>query len=197
MQSQRLNHACPPDQGQFRKYMLPWSFAGAASSSSLSALTLAALLGFAGIGGAQAAPAMCDTNCVRRCQACTEVCAFGRCTEICSPPEPVCLGLCHTAKSTACAVQALHKNAPFHGNYCGYGNKSRRYRKKPVDELDAACMRHDKCYDKLYPFACPCDKALALEAKSIMENPATDNAVREKAALVATFYSQPIVPNCL
>jgi|688.fasta_scaffold63954_6 hypothetical protein len=136
-----------------------------------------------------ASPPMCDANCVRRCQACKEVCVLGYCHDICTPPEPTCLGICHSGKAIACAYQAVHKNAPFHGNYCGWGNTSHRYKKQPTDVLDAACMKHDKCYDKLYRMACSCDKLLAVEAMAISANPGIDNSIREKAVLVYSFYS--------
>lgn len=55
-----------------------------------------------------------------------------------------------------------------HGNYCGPGSKSDDYSAEPVDELDAACMRHDMCYDDLGRFDCVCDEALADEAGALV-----------------------------
>jgi hypothetical protein len=98
------------------------------------------------------------------------------------------LATCHTAKATACGIQATHKNSPLHGNYCGYGNKSRKYRKPGIDPLDEACKRHDKCYDRKYD----CDKTLASEAAGVAGNPLIDMAVREQAALVHAFFSKDI-----
>lgn len=38
------------------------------------------------------------------------------------------------------------KRATFlvYGNYCGYGNNGKE--KRPIDDLDTACMYHDYCY---------------------------------------------------
>jgi hypothetical protein len=163
-----------------------------AAASRIAYLILPSALGLSllQIPSALADPPMCDENCTRRCQACKEVCVWGRCKTFCSPPEPTCLFVCGTAKATACAIQGTHKNEPLHGNYCGYGNKSAKYRKPGIDPLDEACKRHDKCYDRLYPFNCTCDRVLAQEAKSVADNPLINTAVREKAVLVHTFFSK-------
>ena len=34
----------------------------------------------------------------------------------------------------------------YHGNFCGHGNRGND--KNPTDTLDAACKRHDECFDR-------------------------------------------------
>ena len=138
---------------------------------------------------ASTAPAMCDENCTSRCQHCQRICVFGRCTYQCTPPEPVCWQACLTAKALACAAQATQRNAPFHGNYCGWGNTDASYAASPTDALDAACKRHDRCWDDRWPMACSCDRTLAAEAAAVTVNGGVPTAVREKAANVSVFYS--------
>ncbi len=52
---------------------------------------------------------------------------------------------------------------PFYGNWCGPENNPR----PPIDELDGACRRHDKCYDKagVSFFNPPCDIDHAFEKR--------------------------------
>lgn len=126
----------------------------------------------------------CDTNCIAKCQLCVGA--------LCSPSEPTCLSLCLTKKGVECGTQATKRDQPFHGNYCGLGNRGG----PPVDALDAACKRHDDCYDARERAACSCDKALAAEATLLtaLDSGLTISA-REKAALTAAFFSAtPCVP---
>lgn len=48
-----------------------------------------------------------------------------------------------------------------HGNWCGPGNRGL----PPVDQLDAACMRHDACYDRMGSGNCGCDQAFLNELR--------------------------------
>ena len=43
------------------------------------------------------------------------------------------------------ASEAVSGRDLYHGNYCGHGNRGPGL--PPTDELDAACKRHDECYD--------------------------------------------------
>jgi hypothetical protein len=135
--------------------------------------------------------AHCDDNCTRKCQACGE--AFGR--RVCSPPEPTCVTVCITKKAICTGVQASQKDAPFHGNYCGYGNTDATYGKSAVDELDGACKRHDQCWDRRARFSCTCNIALTAEATAISVSGVVPSSVREKAGLVAAFFKDaPCTP---
>jgi hypothetical protein len=84
------------------------------------------------------------------------------------------------------------RDQPIHGNYCGLGNRGG----SPVDSLDAACKRHDDCYDRIGRAACSCDKTLASET-AVLSAFGSDltSAAREKAALISNFFaSTPCVP---
>jgi hypothetical protein len=62
-----------------------------------------------------------------------------------------------------------HGGLLFHGNYCGPGS---RQGTRPVDALDAACMRHDACARFNALPSCACNARLQYEAAAIARNPA-------------------------
>ena len=72
--------------------------------------------------------------------------------------------------------------ALFHGNYCGKGQRGEGL--PPVDELDAACQRHDACYDAAGGPSCDCDKALGREATKVADAPGVALEVRRRALSV-------------
>ena len=77
----------------------------------------------------------------------------------------------------------------MHGNYCGYGNRGGR----PVDALDDACRKHDNCWGGIGivpgQLSCVCDRTLAVAAGTIAGMPTESPQVREKAALISTFFA--------
>lgn len=78
----------------------------------------------------------------------------------------------------------LAGKALFHGNYCGAGQQGEGL--PPTDDLDAACMRHDACYDAAGYRSCACDAALKREASAVSERPGLSRQVRERALSVTT-----------
>lgn len=70
----------------------------------------------------------------------------------------------------------------FHGNYCGAGQRGTEL--LPTDALDAACQRHDACYDTAGHRSCACDKALRREATAVSERPDVTLEVRRRALSV-------------
>lgn len=73
--------------------------------------------------------------------------------------------------------------ALFHGNYCGAGQRGERL--APIDDLDAACFRHDTCYDAAGSRSCNCDRILRREASDVSERPSVALEVRKRALTVA------------
>jgi len=71
----------------------------------------------------------------------------------------------------------------FHGNFCGLG--SRQGASEPTDELDAACKRHDECYESTGQRACACDRALRTEAIQIANSSRFPRELRTRAGTVA------------
>lgn len=55
----------------------------------------------------------------------------------------------------------------FHGNYCGMGSRPGT---RPVDALDAACMRHDACAPSGGIPSCDCNARLQIESTAISQN---------------------------
>lgn len=71
----------------------------------------------------------------------------------------------------------------FHGNYCGAGQRGADL--PPTDALDAACQRHDACYDAAGHRSCACDQALRREATAVSERPDVPLEVRRRSLSVA------------
>ncbi|MGD9682778.1 MAG: hypothetical protein AB7W16_16430 [Candidatus Obscuribacterales bacterium] len=64
-----------------------------------------------------------------------------------------------TASVRSMSPSAAEMGVPVYGHWCGPGYGAG----EPVDDLDAACMRHDKCYGDNGYFNCQCDKKLVSE----------------------------------
>lgn len=74
---------------------------------------------------------------------------------------------------------------PVHGNWCGPGHGGGQ----PVDELDAACMRHDQCYDRNGYFNCRCNQALVNEIDHLIANGRLSGRTAAKALLIRGWFS--------
>ena len=79
-------------------------------------------------------------------------------------------------------ANVLTGKALFHGNYCGAGQRGVDL--PPTDALDAACQRHDACYDAAGHRSCACDQALKREATAVSEQPNVTLEVRRRALSV-------------
>ncbi|MGU3360379.1 hypothetical protein ACLBWX_08610 [Methylobacterium sp. M6A4_1b] len=80
-------------------------------------------------------------------------------------------------------AQVLEGRALFHGNYCGAGQRGEGL--PPTDDLDAACMRHDACFDAAGHRSCACNATLEREASAVSERPGLSRQIRERALSVA------------
>lgn len=85
----------------------------------------------------------------------------------------------------------------IHGNYCGVGGRSGA---RPVDALDAACMRHDACTSDAGLSPCSCNQRLQREADAVARNPAQPPDIQLVASLTAAAAALlicepgPVVP---
>ncbi|GJE50588.1 hypothetical protein GOFOIKOB_3637 [Methylobacterium tardum] len=70
----------------------------------------------------------------------------------------------------------------FHGNYCGKGQRGEGL--PPTDALDAACMRHDACYEAAGYHSCACDASLRREASAVADGTGAPLEVRRRALSV-------------
>ncbi|UPK07521.1 hypothetical protein [Bradyrhizobium sp. 170] len=75
-----------------------------------------------------------------------------------------------------------HDGLLFHGNYCGPGSRPGA---RPVDALDAACMRHDACGRFNALPSCACNARLQYEAAAIARNPAQRPDIQFLASITA------------
>lgn len=68
------------------------------------------------------------------------------------------------------------------GNYCGAGRNGNHYQQKPTDNLDAACMRHDRCLVNTGhadgSASCRCEKSFGAELDRVIADPKTTFAAR-------------------
>ena len=71
--------------------------------------------------------------------------------------------------------------ALFHGNFCGYGNRG--YALAPTDALDAACKRHDECFDRTNR-SCSCNADLKRDAHRVSELRSASRDLRTRAVSV-------------
>ena len=80
-------------------------------------------------------------------------------------------------------------NAPYsYGRFCGAGNS--QIGREPVDELDAACKRHDMCSgDAMIP-ACSCHVALEHDAIEFARNESNPKTIRQLATNIARVITQ-------
>ncbi len=74
-----------------------------------------------------------------------------------------------TPISPTTSLPAGEEGFPVYGNWCGPGHPPAGQHPEPVDEVDAACMRHDKCYAAKGYFSCDCDNQLMLDLMGIKE----------------------------
>ena len=58
----------------------------------------------------------------------------------------------------------------LHGEWCGPGRPVEGEKPEPVDDLDAACMDHDYCYEKFLYGRCHCDLKLLLDLEEQAKN---------------------------
>lgn len=93
---------------------------------------------------------------------------------------------CKLAKATVCAVKAVKQ--PFYGHYCGKGDVGGA----PIDDLDAACMRHDRCYEKRGDHNCACDLELSKEACRIWADPHESARERQVAQQVCGLFGTAV-----
>jgi hypothetical protein len=70
----------------------------------------------------------------------------------------------------------------FHGNYCGPGGRPGT---RPVDALDAACMRHDACAHFNGLPSCACNARLQYEAAALAHDPAQRPDIQFLASITA------------
>lgn len=93
---------------------------------------------------------------------------------------PLLLATC--LASTALAQPVTRPALLIHGNYCGPGNNAAS---TPMDELDAACARHDACTpDHGLPVK-SCNLRLEREAAQIANDPRQPQDLRSMAGLIS------------
>lgn len=79
------------------------------------------------------------------------------------------------------AAAAIAGTNLYHGNFCGAGNRGDDV--PPTDELDAACKRHDECFDATNR-ACSCNEPLRRDAYRVSELKSASRELRARAAAV-------------
>lgn len=88
-----------------------------------------------------------------------------------------------SARAQDVPSQTMRTKMLIHGNYCGPGNNGPGM--KPVDALDAACMRHDACTPDFGLPACGCHRQLKRDVSLIAASPRQPQDIRILASLIA------------
>lgn len=79
---------------------------------------------------------------------------------------------------------------PRYGNYCGLDRPQVGEAPIPVDEVDGACMNHDRCYaDKGPENVTMCDTMLITELKNI--TPKTEPEKVARKSIISYFRNSP------
>jgi hypothetical protein len=129
-----------------------------------------------------AAPAAAAWDCSSDCWAETRGCGG---LSACAKTYASCLAY----KAASCAAQASKEGEPMHGNFCGRGKAGGE---TPIDELDAACMRHDACYDLRGPGDCACDRAFLQAVAELLVSGRLSSDAVEKAALITAYFGAKV-----
>lgn len=74
----------------------------------------------------------------------------------------------------------------IYGNYCGPGNRGG----DPIDDLDAACMKHDKCYFDNGRDDCDCDTDIVNDVREFMKNGKLKFKQRMYAELIRMYFEK-------
>lgn len=81
---------------------------------------------------------------------------------------------------------------PVYGNWCGplHPDDSILYEPEPIDEVDAYCMQHDKCYTENGYASCDCDLDL-MEKFYLTEEYSSEQASNAASAINTAFTVYP------
>jgi hypothetical protein len=88
--------------------------------------------------------------------------------------------------STAGTFGPTPKFYKIYGNYCGPGNRGG----DPIDGLDAACMKHDKCYFANGRNNCDCDKDLLIDIDAFLKTDKLQFKQKTFASLIKLYFKK-------
>jgi hypothetical protein len=120
--------------------------------------------------------------CLRQCQSQADACRR-YCTRPDTPPPP--------PPADCPPLFPSGSGLPIYGNYCGPGHGDSTYQTPPVDAVDAVCMAHDACYDRLGYFNCACDRALIGNMPAAVANTPCATGKAAGTAAYAHFAASP------
>lgn len=90
-----------------------------------------------------------------------------------------------SSNNGASNMGAAEASLPIYGNWCGPGHGGG----PTVDALDAACKKHDECYDRRGYFDCDCDKSLTREVDTLITSRRLTGRARAAALAVRAYFS--------
>ena len=94
-------------------------------------------------------------------------------------------------RQTPPAATAIPEGLPVHGNWCGPGHSGPG---KPIDDIDRACMHHDKCYSRHGRHECTCDKELLRDIDRALSSGTLSPAAFAAGTAIRTLFTvQPCV----
>ena len=80
----------------------------------------------------------------------------------------------------------------IYGNYCGPGNQGG----DPIDGLDAACKKHDKCYHKDGRDNCNCDDSLIADIEEFLKGKKLTFKQRTFANMIKLYFKKKTARRC-
>lgn len=75
----------------------------------------------------------------------------------------------------------------LHGHYCGLNHGDGTYNTAPIDDLDALCKKHDKCYDGFY-LDCRCDHSFLVGLDQFLKSKVSEE-LKRTAKLMRNWFT--------
>ena len=96
------------------------------------------------------------------------------------------------AKVAPVVIREAGVAIPVYGNYCGPHHGDPAYAEEPIDAVDGACKKHDRCYEGLYQ-SCDCDVSLVSELKQVLatNQELSAHAISAGLAMITWFSQAP------
>ena len=87
--------------------------------------------------------------------------------------------------SIAKKEQVSELSFPIYGNYCGPLHPPKGLNPVPIDDVDASCKNHDKCYEDYGYFNKNCDLKIIEDLKSVI--PQNESEALSRKLLIYYF----------
>jgi hypothetical protein len=96
------------------------------------------------------------------------------------------------------ALPGIPGGLKFYGNYCGPGHGDPTGITPPIDDVDAVCRAHDRCYQIAGSLACSCDRALIMSMPAAIAATSTSAQGKRAGRFIRALFRQTFCqdPSC-